>query len=303
MPTEPRHVLSVQSHVVHGIVGNKAAVLPLQLRGFNVDPLNVCHLSNHTGYGVFAGTRITADEFKDVWQGLARIGATAKYTHVLTGYIGRAPVLEALVDALLELRAARPDLAIVCDPVCGDHGRLYVPEDVPPLYRKLLRISDVATPNGFEAEMLSGVAITDDVTAAAAVDWFHEQGVRLVVITSFHPCGSTDGSVLRAFASLRLSPDAAPVRAFADVPKLEGKFSGTGDLFSALVLSDWEALRGDAATLPHFLGSWCSLLHEVITRTRRVDPETFSELDLVGCRDALGRTNLSTAISGRLAEV
>lgn len=36
----PPSVLSIQSHVVHGYVGNKCAVLPLNLLGFEVDPIN-----------------------------------------------------------------------------------------------------------------------------------------------------------------------------------------------------------------------------------------------------------------------
>jgi pyridoxine kinase len=35
-----RRVLSVQSHVVSGYVGNKSATFPLQLLGFEVDAIN-----------------------------------------------------------------------------------------------------------------------------------------------------------------------------------------------------------------------------------------------------------------------
>lgn len=44
-----RRVLSVQSHVVSGYVGNKCAVLPLQLLQFDVDPVLSVQFSNHTG--------------------------------------------------------------------------------------------------------------------------------------------------------------------------------------------------------------------------------------------------------------
>jgi len=66
-PTHPKRVLSIQSHVVHGYVGGKAAVFPLQLLGFDVDIVNTVHFSNHSGYGKFGGTKATADDLEDMF--------------------------------------------------------------------------------------------------------------------------------------------------------------------------------------------------------------------------------------------
>jgi pyridoxine kinase len=276
---DSKHVLSIQSHVVFGVVGNKAAVFPLQLRGFRVDPLNVCQLSNHTGYGRFTGSRCSASEFDDLWVGLDRIGALDRYGAVLLGYIGRAPVLERVIAAVTQLRRRR-EILILCDPVCGDDGALYVPEDVPPLYEQLLSLSDAATPNGFEAELLTGTRPRDAASAAVACEWFHQRGVKLVVISSF------DGSsheFISIFASLKIGQ--FQTNCVHETRRFHGKFSGTGDLFSALVLSDLQTVLETRALSDH-LNKWCKTMAAVLSRTPIVD-DSFSELDLVGCQDVL----------------
>jgi pyridoxine kinase len=293
-------VLSVQSHVVFGVVGNKAAVFPLQLRGFTVDPLNTCQLSNHTGYCSFAGSRTPADDLAAIWASLEAIGATDEYVALLTGYIGRADVLACLLEKVKALRASRgASITILCDPVCGDNGKLYVPEDVPPLYRDMLQYSNIVTPNGFEAGLLSGIEPHDMATAKRCAAWFHEHGPRLVIVTSVDVKSSAEheGEIL-VLASYRTTrgasldadgADGTTKTAAAWVPRVAGKFSGTGDLFAALVLSEWEALEA-TGDLTHHLSRWCSTLLAVLSETK---PGTikqaagFSELDVVGSLDVL----------------
>ena len=83
-PLSGPRCLSIQSSVVHGVVGNKAAILPLQLRGVTVDPLNSVQLSNHTGYGAVAGQKLSGDDLAALVRGLGANGLL-HYTHVLTG--------------------------------------------------------------------------------------------------------------------------------------------------------------------------------------------------------------------------
>jgi hypothetical protein len=120
-----------------------------------------------------------------VVEGLGANGLLGSYTHVLTGYVGSETFLRAIVGAVRQVRAANPGAVYVCDPVLGDNGRLYVPPELVPVYRsEVLPLASMLTPNQFEAELLSGVAVTDVPSALAAIDALHARGVASVVMTS-----------------------------------------------------------------------------------------------------------------------
>jgi hypothetical protein len=122
--SEEGRVLSIQSHVVHGHVGNKSAVFPLQLLGFEVDPINSVQFSNHTGYSKgFRGQVLQGDQLWELVEGLDA-NELLSYTHLLTGYIGSKSFLETVLRVLRRLREVNPDLIYVCDPVLGDNGKL-----------------------------------------------------------------------------------------------------------------------------------------------------------------------------------
>ncbi|TPX60562.1 pyridoxal kinase [Powellomyces hirtus] len=255
-------VLSIQSHVVHGYVGNKAATFPLQCLGYDVDPINAVHFSNHSGYPTMHGTRLTPPEFAEIVRGLAVNGIVGEYSHLLTGYVGQAQTLSAIPALLHDLRAVNPALLYLLDPVMGDNGKLYVPADVLPVYRDLLcPLADVMTPNGFEAGLLAGTSITSKATLQHALQALHALGPSLVIITS---------TPLSDFAAAAAAGAAAPpttTTAAADsetnylvashppsqtrfaIPftKRPGFFTGTGDLFAALVLAFLDARRVRAA--------------------------------------------------------
>jgi len=232
MSGSPR-VLSIQSHVVCGYVGNKAATFPLQLLGFDVDAVNTVQFSNHTGYAVFTGKRLSDDELLELFKGLER-NDLLRYSHVLIGYIGNKKVLNAVVAIVNSLRLQNPDLIFVCDPVMGDDGKLYVPPDLVDVYAKeLLPLANILTPNQFEAEQLTGMVIRTMADALACVDALLLFVSGVVVITSVtldsHPqdilivVGYKDAKATNHFG-------------FA-VERLPCSFSGTGDLFSALILA------------------------------------------------------------------
>ena len=131
-----RRVLSIQSHVVHGYVGNKCAAFPLQLLGFHVDPINSVQFSNHTGYCTFRGAVLQGDELLNLIEGLKENDLLGGYSHVLTGYIGSSSFLEAVVRTLRTLREANPAIEYYCDPVMGDNDELYVPQELVAIYRE-----------------------------------------------------------------------------------------------------------------------------------------------------------------------
>jgi pyridoxal kinase len=117
-------------------VGNKSAVFPLQLLGFDVDVVNSVHFSNHTGYeNGFRGDILKGDQLRDLLHGLEDNGLLSDIGHLLTGYIGSDSFLEAVLDVLKTLRKFG-NVRFVCDPVLGDRGRFYVPESLVQLYRE-----------------------------------------------------------------------------------------------------------------------------------------------------------------------
>ncbi|KAF9915273.1 putative pyridoxal kinase [Lobosporangium transversale] len=250
--TPSPRVLSIQSHIVSGYCGNKAATFPLQLLGFDVDVLNTVNFSNHTGYPSWTGERVTGSQIMKLYEGL-QINGLVEYTHLLTGYIGSAQNLTAVTKIISQLKALG-DPFFVLDPVMGDNGQLYVHSDVIPLYRKLMKYADAITPNQFEAEVLTDRKITDIKSCLEAIDILHTAGVENVVITSvsLSPediAANTEGkSNEEPHGKQGEKADNLPMycvcsskedqRVFAiGFPTYDGYFTGTGDLFSALLLA------------------------------------------------------------------
>lgn len=153
---EPRRVLSIQSHVVSGYVGNKAAIFPMQLLGFDVDSINSVQFSNHTGYEVVKGTVITGKDLDDISVGL-QSNQIDNYNYLLTGYIGSESFLVSILSLLDRLEISNPGIKFVCDPVLGDAGKLYVPAALVPVFRsRVVPRAWLITPNQYEAELLTG---------------------------------------------------------------------------------------------------------------------------------------------------
>ncbi|KAL9647861.1 hypothetical protein ABK040_008134 [Willaertia magna] len=236
-------VLSIQSHVVHGYVGNRAAVFPLQVLGFEVDFINSVQFSNHTGYpkGV-KGQTLTGEELKQLYLGLEANQLDIGYSHLLTGYIGNESFLQNVLFIYEQLKEKNPNLVYVCDPVLGDEGKLYVPDKLIQIYReKVLSIATIITPNQFEAETLSGKLIKTEQDALDVIEIFHSApfNIPIVVLTSvdFKEQGNNE---LILYASNKFSNKKykLPFR------KLEGSFTGTGDVVSALTLA-FHSIYGD----------------------------------------------------------
>jgi pyridoxine kinase len=235
-----RRVLSVQSHVVHGYVGNKSAVFPLQLLGFDVDPVNSVQFSNHTGYETIKGEVLGGDQLNSLVDGLKANGLHGRYSHMLTGYIGSTTFLRAILRTLEILREAQPDLVYVCDPVMGDLGPgLYIPEELVAIYRdEVLPVATMITPNMFEAEKLTGMSIKSDADAIKACTAIHEKGPTTVVLTSLEYEGDGQGEHITCIASHMHEGEQQLHRILIPrVPAPHGGYTGTGDLSAALLLA------------------------------------------------------------------
>ncbi|KAM3272171.1 hypothetical protein ACQJBY_042400 [Aegilops geniculata] len=184
LPSDTGRVLSIQSHTVQGYVGNKSAVFPLQLLGFDVDSINSVQFSNHTGYPKFRGQVLNGNQLWDLIEGLEE-NELLHYTHLLTGYIGSVSFLNTVLQVVDKLRSVNPDLIYVCDPVLGDEGKLYVPQDLVSVYQeKVVPVASMLTPNQFEVELLTGLRITSEQDGLKACNTLHSAGPRKVIITS-----------------------------------------------------------------------------------------------------------------------
>jgi len=146
----PTRVLSVQSSVVSGYVGNRAAMLPLQLLGFDVDCINSVQFSNHTGYPAVKGTVLKGEELVALTEGLCS-NALQQYDYLLTGYIGSLTFLEEVLTLLDAIERATPTARYVCDPVLGDCGAYYVPQALVDVFKaRVIPRAYIVTPNQFE---------------------------------------------------------------------------------------------------------------------------------------------------------
>ncbi|XP_033635829.1 pyridoxal kinase-like [Asterias rubens] len=226
-----KRILSIQSHVVSGYVGNKAATFPMQIHGYEVDTINSVQLCNHTGYNVFQGQVLNANELRVLSDGL-KANDINYYSHLLTGYVGSKSFLKEVIQVVKELRETNPNIIFVCDPVMGDHGKFYVPEELMSIYRdELLPLANMITPNQFEAELLSGQKITDEKSALDAMQRLHEKGVQTVVLSSIP--SETNGKLVSYGTTVI---DGKKTGCKIEYPALDCQFTGTGDLFSALLL-------------------------------------------------------------------
>lgn len=232
-PVTVKKLLSIQSHVVHGYVGNRAATFPLQSRGWDVDVLNTVQFSNHPAYGQFKGQRYDADALRDVYEGLKDIGAA--YDAVLTGYIPSDEALSVVSEICEELCAK--GIKWILDPVLGDNGRIYVNEGNITLYKKILLsgLVSMVTPNQLELEVLSGVEVHDLATLKAAMNKFNAlYNIENLVVTSVQ--FADDSGHLYSAGSTRISEGNFKLFYFK-ITSIPAAFSGSGDLFSALLVS------------------------------------------------------------------
>jgi len=219
-------VLSVQSSVVHGYVGNKVAVPVLQNFGFDVSPINTVQFSCHTGYKSFTGETLDDKQFQELLKGLTD-NQLMNFDMVVCGYVGSVSFLESLVQTVESIKKDQKDLFFACDPVMGDNGKFYTPEAFVPLYQKLLKCATLLTPNQFEAEKLSGMEIKSIADAGKVCKYFHDEGVPFVVITSMKI-----GDNVHAVYSVNSEPGKYYSMTFKPIDRW---IAGTGDMTTSLL--------------------------------------------------------------------
>jgi pyridoxine kinase len=223
------NLLSIQSHVAYGHVGNAAAVFPLQRLGAEVWPIHTVQFSNHTGYGSHTGEVFGAPAIRDIFDGIAALDVLAECDGVISGYMGSAAIGETIVDIVGQVRQCNPAARYCCDPVIGDVTRgVYVPPDVAALVKeRVVAAADVVTPNHFELDLIAGRKTAAFADVRAAVNLIHGRGPRVVLVTSLRtqetPDDALDMLVSDGSGQFRLRTPLLPIKA-----------NGAGDLMAAL---------------------------------------------------------------------
>ena len=226
-------VLSIQSHVVHGRVGNRCASLSLELNGVDIDPLNTVQLCTNGAYPHVKGTVLTAGEFKAILEGLELNNLTECYTHLLTGHIKNPDIIKAIGEFRKKLG---DKVCYFCDPVLGDNGKMYMTEECFLAMKEyLVPQANLITPNAYEAMWLTGKTMANQKELLEITQSLHELGPEGVVITS------TEWKRRFTFFSFENGKHQLVI----EIPSIERKFDGPGDLFTGLLLANYINFTGD----------------------------------------------------------
>ncbi|GIL43230.1 hypothetical protein Vafri_1029 [Volvox africanus] len=225
--------------------------IPSTALSAQVDPIYSVQFSNHTGYPTFKGSVFDGEQLRALVSGLEANGLLT-HTHLLTGYIGSLSLLQAIADLCSQLKQHSPNLTYVCDPVLGDEGRLYVARELVEAYaNSIVPLASVLVPNQFEAELLTAdTPITSLDDALAACEMLMARGPHTVIITSMALPGDPDGITLVAATRLPQQPDGrlhGATRLKMRIDRIKAYFTGTGDLFAALLLAWMHHHPGDLA--------------------------------------------------------
>ncbi|WP_102867270.1 pyridoxal kinase PdxY [Pseudovibrio exalbescens] len=253
-------ILSIQSHVAYGHVGNAAAVFPLQLMGQDTWPIHTVQFSNHTGYGAWTGRVFDGEMIRELVDGIEARGALPKCDAVLSGYMGGAPIVEAVVDTVARVRKENPKAIYCCDPVMGDVGRgIFVQESIPDLIKSLaIPQADIITPNLFELELASGRSIKTLAEALEAAHVMRAMGPETVVVSSLLVQETADDSI----NVLVVTGEGAWIVKTPILP-LPIAPNGAGDMLASLFLGN--TLRGYSAD--QALSRTVSALYQVLKTT------------------------------------
>ncbi|QEE61302.1 pyridoxal kinase PdxY [Salinibacterium sp. dk2585] len=235
-------ILSIQSAVAYGHVGNSAAVFPLQRIGAEVYPVYTVNFSNHTGYGAWRGPLISPDDVREVITGIEERGAFADIDVVLSGYQGSEGIADVILDAVARVKAANPSAVYSCDPVMGNaKSGCFVAPAIPILLReRVAPAADIITPNQFELGFLTATDPADLDSTLASVDAARAMGPSTVLVTSVERPERPEGTI----EMLAVDDKGAWI---VQTPHIPMKANGSGDVTAALFSAHYRE-TGDAAT-------------------------------------------------------
>ena len=251
-------ILSIQSSVAYGHVGNSAAVFPLQRLGVEVWPIHTVHFSNHTGYGAWRGPLMAAEDVREVLTGIQERGALTEVDAVLSGYQGGEQIGEVILDAVARTKEANPGAIYACDPVIGNAASgCFVHPAIPVLLReRVVPHADVITPNQFELGFLTETDPGDLDSTLDSVEQARAMGPSTVLVTSVLRPDRPEGTI----EMLAVQGDGAWV---VQTPHLPLKANGSGDVTAAL----FTAHLLDTADAGVALGRTVSSVFDLLERT------------------------------------
>lgn len=252
------NVLSIQSHVAYGHVGNASATFPMQRLGVEVWPIHTVQFSNHTGYGAWRGQVFEAGLIAELVEGIAERGVLSRCDAVLSGYMGSGETGAAILGAVARVKQANPAALYACDPVIGDVGRgIFVRPGIPEFMRdKAVPAADIVTPNLFELEYLTGRSINSLAAVRESVTALHAMGPAAVLVTSVLTAETPDDA-------LDLLASSAQGCFRLRTPRLPANVNGLGDAIAALFLVHLARERDIALALQHAGSS----IHGLLRRT------------------------------------
>ena len=248
-------VLSIQSSVAYGHVGNSAAVFPLQRLGHEVWPVSTVQFSNHTGYGAWRGPLLSATDVREVITGIEERGVLGQVDVVLSGYQGGEDIGEVILDAVARVKAANPAATYTCDPVMGNaRSGCFVHPAIPVLMReRVVPQADLITPNQFELGFLTQTEPRDLDSTLESADKARAMGPSSVLVTSVErPDAEPD-----TLEMLAVTDDGAWL---VTTPRLPLKANGSGDVTAALFTGHYKSTGDTADALARTTSSVWDLL-------------------------------------------
>lgn len=268
-------ILSIQSSVAYGHVGNSAAAFPLQRLGHEVWPVLTVHFSNHTGYGAWRGPLLAPDDVREVIEGIADRGVLGEADAVLSGYQGDPAVGGIILETVARVKALNPDAVYCCDPVMGDVGRgMFVRPGIPEFMRDtVVPQADILTPNHFELDFLAGRESRTLAQILDAVDDVRARGPRDVLVTSVLHDDVPEGRL----DVVAVSDDGAWA---VETPLLPITPNGCGDVTAALYLAHLRSTGSAAEALGRTTSTVFAILEKTIEAGTR-------EIQLVAAQDAI----------------
>ena len=268
------NILSIQSHVAYGHVGNASSVFALQRLGHEVWPVHTVQFSNHPGHGGYRGMVLPPAHIADVITGLGERGMLGRCDAVLSGYLGTAETGAAALAAVAWAMRENPDAVYACDPVIGDHGRIYVAADLAGFFReRAVPAATVMTPNAFELSLLTGIEPVSLAEARRAIAALRARGPAVVLLTSLTASETPVDSIDV------LAGDASGLWLLR-APRLDRLPNGAGDLIAALFTAHWHATRSAALALSRAASS----VHGILARTVKAGER---EMLLIAAQDEI----------------
>lgn len=278
-------ILSIQSSVAYGHVGNSASVFPMQRLGVEVWPVSTVLFSNHTGYGEWRGPLVAPDDVRDVITGIGERGAFPEVDAVLSGYQGGTQIGDVILDAVAQVKAANPSAIYACDPVMGNaKSGCFVHPDIPVLLReRVVPKADLITPNQFELGFLTGTEPEDLESTLASVDAARAMGPSTVLVTSVLQPDRPDDTI----EMLAVHGDGAWVVRTEHLPI---KCNGSGDVTAALFTTHLLQTGDPALALGRTASSVWDLVKTTLDSGRR-------ELQLVQAQEHLAAPRMQFEVT------